>query len=129
MTKPTDGSYALSELEVWGRGGFVAQAKAMPAPEANGRIHLAGGGWQLQRDSLVTASGEELSKPGFQDKDWVVATVPATILSSYYEHRALPDPNFGDNQLQISDSFFYADFWYRDEFMAPAAGRRASACG
>ena len=27
-----------------------------------------------------------------------------------------------NNQLAISDSFFYADFWYRDEFTAPAAG-------
>jgi beta-galactosidase/beta-glucuronidase len=121
MTKPTEGNYALSEMEVYGRGGFVAQAKPAPAPLANGRLHLAGGAWRLQRDSLVTANGETLSKPGFQDKDWVVATVPATILSSYWNIGALPDPNFGDNQLQISDSFFYADFWYRDEFTVPAA--------
>ena len=25
-------------------------------------------------------------------------------------------PNFGQNQLHISDSFFYSDFWYRTEF-------------
>ena len=122
MTKPAEGNYALSELEVWGRGGFVAQAKPAPAALANGRLHLAGGAWRIQRDSLVTASGEALSAPGFQDEDWVVATVPATILSSYLNIGALPDPNYGDNQLQISDSFFYADFWYRDEFTAPPAG-------
>jgi hypothetical protein len=52
-----------------------------------------------------------------------VATVPATVLSSYLNIGALPDPNFGDNQLQISDSFFCADFWYRDEFTAPPVGR------
>ena len=123
MTKPASENYALSELEVWGRGGFVARAKPAPATQANGRLHLAGGAWRIQRDSLVTASGEALSTPGFQDKEWVVATVPATVLSSYLNIGALPDPNFGDNQLQISDSFFYADFWYRDEFTAPAAGR------
>jgi len=121
MTKPSEGNYALSELEVWGRGGFVAQPKPAPAPRADGRLHLAGGAWRIERDSLVAASGETLSKPGFQDKDWVVATVPATVLSSYWNVGALPDPNFGDNQLQISDSFFYADFWYRDEFTVPAA--------
>ena len=73
----------------------------------------------------MTASGETLSKPGFQDQDWLVATVPATVLSSYWNAGALPDPNFGDNQLAISDSFFYADFWYRNEFAAPplASGR------
>ena len=123
MTKPASENYALSELEVWGRGGFVARAKPAPATQANGRLHLAGGAWRIQRDSLVTASGEALSTPGFQDKEWVVATVPATVLSSYLNIGALPDPNFGDNQLQISDSFFYADFWYRDEFTAPTAGR------
>jgi hypothetical protein len=39
---------------------------------------------------------------------------------------AVPDPNFSDNLNMISDSFFYADFWYRDEFTAPAsaAGKR-----
>jgi hypothetical protein len=121
MTKPVGTNYALSELEVWGRGGFVPQAKPAPAPQANGGLHLAGGAWRIQRDSLVKASGETISIPGFQDKDWVVATVPATILSSYLNIGALPDPNFGDNQLQISDSFFYADFWYRDEFTVPAA--------
>ena len=126
MTKPAAENYALSELEVFGRGGFVAQAKPAPAAQANGRLHLAGGAWRIQRDSLVTANGAALSTPGFQDKEWVPATVPATVLSTYLNIGALPDPNFGDNQLQISDSFFYADFWYRDEFTAPATakGRR-----
>jgi beta-galactosidase/beta-glucuronidase len=123
MTKPVAENYALSELEVWGHGGFLPRAIPAPAAQANGRLHLAGGAWRLQRDSLVPAAGEALSKPGFQDKDWVVATVPATVLSSYLNIGALPDPNFGDNQLQISDSFFCADFWYRDEFTAPPAAK------
>ena len=29
---------------------------------------------------------------------------------------ALPDPNYAANQLQISESFFTSDFWYRREF-------------
>ena len=82
-------------------------------------LDLAGGAWRLQRDSLVTASGAALSKPGFHDQDWLVATVPGTVLTSYLNAGAMPDPNFGDNQLAISDSFFYADFWYRNEFVAP----------
>ena len=123
MTKPVAENYALSELEVWGRGGFVPRAAPQPAAQTNGRLHLAGGAWRLQRDSLVTATGEQLSATGFQDKDWVVATVPATVLSSYLNVGALPDPNFGENQVQISDSFFCADFWYRDEFTAPPAVR------
>jgi len=118
--------YALSELEVWGRGGPVPQAKASAAVRADGRLELTGGAWRLQRDSLVTAGGAALSRPEFRDDDWIIATVPGTVLASYYNAGALPDPNFGDNQAMISDSFFYADFWYRNEFVVPPtyAGRR-----
>ena len=59
----------------------------------------------------------------------MIATVPATVLTSYWNAGALPDPNFGDNQLLISDSFFHADFWYRTEFDAPPPRRPASASG
>ena len=116
LTKPASPEgYILSELEVYGRGGPVARPKP-----ASG---LSGGAWRIERDSLVTANGETLSKPGFQDQDWLAATVPATVLSSYWNAGALPDPNYGDNQLTISDSFFYADFWYRNEFQAPPLAR------
>jgi hypothetical protein len=128
MSRPANpGGYILSELEVFGRGGPVAQPKPAPPPNAAGDLQLSGGNWRVARDSQVTASGAELSRPGFADRDWLVATVPATTLSSYWNAGALPDPNFGDNQMMISDSFFYADFWYRNEFTAPplAPGRRA----
>ncbi len=108
--------YVLSEIEVWGQGGVVPRPKPAAGP-----LQLAGGAWKVQRDSQVKAAGEVLSQPGFDDRDWLVATVPGTVLTSYYNAGALPDPNFGDNQLMISDSFFYADFWYRDEFLPPAA--------
>jgi len=128
MRRPTspDG-YILSEVEVYGRGGFVAQAKSAPAERSDGRLDLAGGTWRLQRDSLTNGDGAAASKAGFADQDWVVATVPGTVLSSYMNVGAVPDPNYGENQLQISDSFFYADFWYRNEFTAPplAPGQRA----
>jgi hypothetical protein len=114
--------YVLSELEVYGRGGPVAEPKPAPAAQANGRIDLAGGAWRLQRDTQVQAGGDVLSKPGYSDSDWLVATVPGTVLASYLNAGAIPDPNFGDNQNMISDSYFYADFWYRNEFVAaPAA--------
>lgn len=122
MTKPSAlEGYALSELEVFGRGGFVADPKALPAAESDGRLNLAGGAWRLQRDSLVHADGGAISKPGYAADDWLIATVPGTVLTSYLNVGAIPDPNFGDNQNMISDSYFYADFWYRDEFVAAPA--------
>jgi hypothetical protein len=113
--------YVLSEMEVYGRGGSVAKpaGKSALIGRKDGRFDLGGSAWHLQRDSLVKADGATLSKPGFQDSGWVLATVPATVLSSYWNIGAIPDPNYGDNQLMISDSFFYADFWYRAEFTLP----------
>lgn len=120
MMRPTSPfGYILSELEVYGRGSTVAQPHPAPPPDADGKLRLAGGRWRLQRDSLADGTGEALSKVGFKDDDWIVATVPGTVLTSYLNVGAIPDPNYGTNQLYISDTFFYADFWYRTEFEAP----------
>ncbi len=131
MTRPaTEHGYILSEMEVFGRGGFTVHPKSAPTPHADGRLNFAGGRWRLQRaqdpqTSIPQTSqseqqtGEALSTPGYHDADWLIATVPGTVLTSYLNVGAIPDPNFGQNQLCISDSFFYSDFWYRTEFMAP----------
>jgi hypothetical protein len=122
---PTAEPYILSELEVYGKGGPVLRPKPAAVSSADGRLPLSGGAWRLERASLVRASGAALSTAGFKDKDWMISTVPATVLSSYLNAGAIPDPNYGDNQNAVSDSFFYSDFWYRDEFTAPLtpAGR------
>ncbi|HEX5235730.1 MAG TPA: discoidin domain-containing protein [Silvibacterium sp.] len=124
MTRPTGPSgYILSEIEVYGRGGPVPRPHPAPAPDPDGRLNLAGGAWKLQRSNLVTDSGESLSKSGYQDASWLVATVPGTTLASYLNAGAIPDPNYSQNQLYISDSYFYSDFWYRTEFQAPPAAK------
>ncbi|HET6181062.1 MAG TPA: discoidin domain-containing protein [Candidatus Sulfotelmatobacter sp.] len=113
--------YVLSEMEVFGRGGPVPRPQLAPGQGASERIDLARGKWRIQRDSLVMADGLVVSKPGFSTTDWLPATVPGTALSSYWDDGVVPDPNYGRNQLQISDSFFYANFWYRDEFTIPVS--------
>ncbi len=116
---PEGQRYVLSEIEVFGRGGLVAKPKESPKI-ANNRMYLDGGNWKIQRASEVKTAGEEISRTGFVNEDWIVATVPGTALVSYWNAGALPDPNFGDNQLQISESFFNSDFWYRNEFDVPS---------
>ena len=111
--------YILSEMEVFGRGGLIPVPKTSPAVTST-RLNLSGGNWMIQRSSEVTADGENISKAGFPADNWVVATVPGTALVSYRNAGALPDPNFGDNQLMISESFFNSDFWYRNEFDVPS---------
>jgi hypothetical protein len=128
MTRPASpNGYILSEIEVYGRGGWLVQPKPAPSARPDGRIDLAAGAWRLQPDSLVSAKGDEISKVGFKNKDWVVATVPGTILASYLNVGAIPNPDYGENQLYISDSYFYTDFWYRDEFEAPTLAREQRA--
>ncbi len=127
MTRPAaPEGYVLSELEVYGRGGPIPVAHPAATPRAGETARLAGGAWKIERANLVAADGAALSQAGFDDRTWLPATVPGTALVSYLNAGAIPDPYFGDNLLQISDSFFQSDFWYRDEFAAPAAapGRR-----
>lgn len=120
MTKPEPGNkYVLSEIEVLGKGGMITKSKAAPAVE-NDKIVLSGGSWKINRVSQVSSQGEDISKPGYKYEGWIDATVPGTVLVSYRNAGAVPDPNYGDNQLMISESFFNSDFWYRNEFEVPA---------
>ena len=106
----TQGAAAIAEMEVMGRGGLVPQA----CPEAGWnqeRDHylLDGGGWTLcPLDAQATPCGPE-----------IVATVPATVLSSYHNAGALPDPNYDDQLSMISESYFQRAFLYRRTFSLP----------
>jgi hypothetical protein len=111
--------YILSEMEVFGEGASSASPHAQANIEKDGNIKLSGGRWKVQRSSLVKDSIGEVSKVGFNDSAWITATVPGTVLSSYINAGIIPDPNYSDNMLLISDSYFYSDFWYRDEFTVP----------
>lgn len=124
MDRSADGGrYILSELEVMGRGGLLPRAAAMPEADG-GRLTLSGGGWQLQRASEVQAGGVEIASPAYKAEGWVTATVPGTVLTSYKNVGALADPNYADNQLMISESFFNSNFWYRNEFQVAPSFKR-----
>ncbi len=84
------------------------------------------GGWRLAPAPQVKASGEEISQAGFPDKDWLVATVPGTVLTTMIDRGIYPDPDYGLNNLAIPESLAHQDYWYRVEFKTPveARGRR-----
>ena len=114
-------TYALTEMQVWGSNDVSYQPDEQPVPEADGTQYLTGGNWTLRRASQVEQTGEELSTASFDDEQWLPAVVPGTVLTSYTRAGAVPDANVSDNQLQISDSYFTADFWYRNHFIVPAS--------
>ncbi len=81
------------------------------------------GGWRLTPAPQVKATGKEISKPGFNDQDWLAATVPGTVLTTMVDRGIYPDPDYGLNNMAIPESLAHQDYWYRVEFKVPAAAR------
>ena len=81
------------------------------------------GGWKLAPAPKVKATGEEISKAGFRDKDWLPATVPGTVLTTMVARGLYPDPDYGLNNMAIPETLAHQDYWYRVEFRTPAAAR------
>ena len=109
------GRYALREMKVMARQRKLITPHAV-AGLKNGRYELSGGNWMLQRASEVSVTGETIASADYDSQTWVPATVPGTVLASYLNIGAVPNPNYADNVDQISESFFRSNFWYRDEF-------------
>ena len=91
--------FCMTELEILG-----------PAEEAE-----ADGSWRLCRASEAPDDGEAIASTSFNASAWLPATVPGTVLASYIKAGAVPDPDYGDNWEQISESYFNSDFWYRKD--------------
>ena len=77
------------------------------------------GGFHLRPAPDVTAPAAVLSQPGFAEGDWLVATVPGTVLTSMVDRGLYPDPDFGLNNLAIPERLGHQSYWYRSEFVAP----------
>jgi hypothetical protein len=121
--KPSGKNYAIGEVQVIGENDLRYGIPAAPAPAPDGSQKLTGGNWRLQRASFVQEGGAVLSRPGYDDSDWLPATVPGTAFVSYLRAGAVPDPYYDDWQFQASDIFFTSNFWYRDSFIVPAERR------
>jgi hypothetical protein len=99
--------------------------------------------FDLQSSALVTASGEELSTPGYKnDTFWFPVKVPSTVLTGLVANGVYADPYSGLNNMLIPDasdefnkkynlekfSFLPNDpnpwkkpYWYRTSFTVPQA--------
>lgn len=117
-----DGDCAVSEFEVWGKGGVFPKAQQAKAAKGD-TLELSRGAWALQRASEVKADGAAVSRDGFSTEGWIPATVPGTVAESFLNAGAIADMRFDTDQLQLSESFFNSDFWYRDTFSLPESFR------
>ena len=106
LTESESGApYQLSEVEIFGRGGLVPRPRQAPI-ESDSRQFLSGGNWNCNAHRWLTVRVETISRIGYSDNGWIPATVPGTVLASYMNIGAVPDPNFADNQLQIQNPSF-----------------------
>jgi beta-galactosidase/beta-glucuronidase len=105
------------------------QPKAGPLPPATSQLAPTSiadqwtieGGWLLRPAPEVTATAEQISRPGFDTKSWLPATVPGTVLTTLIQRGLFPDPDYGLNNLAIPESLNKQDYWYRVSFIAPDA--------
>ncbi len=89
--------------------------------------HGGGYAWKMRKAGDVTIKSEDISKVGFDEKDWLPAIVPGTVLNSLVYNKVYPEPYFGINNRikskQIPDIAevgrdFYT-YWFRTEFDTP----------
>jgi hypothetical protein len=78
-------------------------------------------GWQMREAPKVDVSDEQVSSISYHPNGWLRATVPGTVLTTLVDDGVYPDPDFGLNNLAIPESLNKQDYWYRNEFIAPAA--------
>ena len=97
-----------------------------PLPPAHEALVPAGDnqwtvdGWTLSEAPKVQADGAAVSTKNFNAKNWYIATVPGTVLTTLVDRGVYPDPDYGLNNLAIPESLNKQDYWYRAEFKAPS---------
>src|SRR6201997_4733936 len=118
----------------------LAQAPPNASPKtADSKLPLAEG-WTLQSSSKIEATGEAISKPNFEPRNWLHVTVPTTVVAALVRNKTLPDPFFGMNLRQFPgvtypiganfsnipmdpDSPYAHSWWYRNTFTLPATDK------
>jgi hypothetical protein len=110
-----------------GKAPFSAPV-ARPVPhftqslEPDGANHWTiAGGWTMAEGPKVSADGSSIASSVFHAKNWYAATVPGTVLTTLVDRGVYPDPYYGLNNLAIPESLNKQDYWYRNEFTAPAS--------
>lgn len=86
--------------------------------------HLGTAIWKMKKASEVFDIAEHISTVVFQEKDWMTAIVPGTVLNSLVYNNVYPEPYYGLNNKITSNLVpdlnkvgrdFYT-YWFRTEF-------------
>ncbi len=110
----------ITEVEIMGEGKDRFDHSTVTTL-SDGNLSLNKKIWRIQNAMFVQDKPDAIADPQYDDTNWIPASVPGTVLGSYYDFGALPDPLYGDNMHQISDEFFSGnDFWYRTSVRFPS---------
>jgi len=107
------------------------------APSVKASIELLRG-WEIQSSCEAKATGDQVSKAGFSTSGWHRTTVPNTVVGALVDDKTYPDPTYGANMkslpgMNYSAATFFANqdmpegspfrcsWWWRNEFVIPAA--------
>jgi mannosylglycoprotein endo-beta-mannosidase len=80
--------------------------------------------WKMKKVSELSDNAEYISTSTFQEKGWMPAVVPGTVLNSLVYNKVYPEPYYGLNNkitsnlipdLNIAGRDFYT-YWFRTEF-------------
>ncbi|MGD0799812.1 MAG: sugar-binding domain-containing protein [Terracidiphilus sp.] len=114
---------------------------ALPATMRAGSSTPLREDWKVQSACKLQAAGDAIAAEGFSTGDWLKTAVPSTVLAAQAAAGAVPDPYYGTNLRQIpgtdysigqdfnnlpmaQNSPYRCGWWYRKEFMAPAAAEK-----
>lgn len=81
--------------------------------------HLLSNNWTIHTAQHLEVGGEQIARKDFDDKDWIRAQVPGTVLGSLVQSGLYPDPYFGTNLRDIPTAQFEHAWWYRREWVMP----------
>ena len=97
-------------------------------------------GWSLESGCKTQAEGEAISSAAFDTKGWYEVAVPSTVLAAQVAAGEIKDPYYSDNLRKIpgttypvgenfsnlpmdANSPYHCSWWYRKEFVIPAADK------
>jgi exo-1,4-beta-D-glucosaminidase len=101
-------------------------------------------GWTVQTSRKVQETGDAISTPKFQTKDWYRTSVPMTVVGVQVAAGEFPEPYYAMNLRKIpgidayeigkgfshqpipDDSPYAASWWYRTEFSTPPNHQRVT---
>ncbi len=78
-------------------------------------------GWACVSATSVGDGGAVVSQSGYGVAGWYPVTLPSTVMAGLVANGVYTDV-FSDTRLQSVPDLTHQDWWYRGEFVAPAAG-------